>query len=428
MLPDGDHLLFTVAQISDGDARWERSNIVVESLSTHTRTVVIEAASDGRLLSTGHLVFAREGMVFAVPFDANARRAIGDPTPVIEGVRRPVAGTTGVAQFAVSASGSLVYLPGPARMAGGANRVLAISTREGVVTRLPVESGRYVHTRVSPDGKQVAVGSDDGKTAVIWIYPLGSTAAMRRLVLPGRNEFPIWSPDGKQLAFLSDGHGDRGIFVQSADGTGAVVRLTTAPPDEMHIPEAWSPNGQHLVFAVRKGEEYALRVLDRTTQQVSPVGTLTSREPIGAVFSPDGKWLAVAQSREGGATAPSRGVYVQRFPSGELYQAPRQALDFHATWSARGNELIYVTSAASGRLAIVPVQTSPTVQFGAPSLIPATVTGARVSNMTRAYDVMPDGRFIGIVSAGEPQDIPRLEVRVVLNWLEELKQRMPLPQ
>jgi Tol biopolymer transport system component len=367
-------------------------------------------------------------MVFAVPFDAKTRRAIGDPTPVIEGVRGNFAGATGAAQFAVSASGSLVYLPGPAQTAVTANRVLAIATREGVVTRLPVEAGRYVHTRVSPDGNQLAVGSDDGKTAVIWIYPLGTTAAMRRLVLPGRNEFPIWSPDSKQLAFLSDGHGDRGIFVQSADGTGAVERLTTAPPDETQIPEAWSPSGQHLVFAVRKGEDYALRVLDRTTQQVSSIGALTSREPIGAVFSPDGRWLAVAQSREGGATAPTRGVYVQRFPSGELYQAPKQALDFHATWNPRGKELIYVTSAASGQLAIVPVQTSPNVQFGAPTLIPARVTGARVSGMTRAYDVMPDGRFIGIVSAGESQDVPRNEVRVVLNWLEELKQRLPVPR
>jgi hypothetical protein len=48
--------------------------------------------------------------------------------------------------------------------------------------------------------------------------------------------------------------------------------------------------------------------------------------------------------------------------------------------------------------------------------------------MTRAYDVMPDGRFIGIVSAGESQDVPRNEVRVVLNWLEELKQRLPVPR
>jgi len=90
--------------------------------------------------------------------------------------------------------------------------------------------------------------------------------------------------------------------------------------------------------------------------------------------------------------------------------------------------LIYVTSAASGKLAIAPVQFSPNVQFGAPTLIPATVTGARVSSMNRTYDVMPDGRFVGVVNASETQDSPRLEIRVVLNWLEELKQRLPAPQ
>jgi Tol biopolymer transport system component len=306
-------------------------------------------------------------------------------------------------------------------------RILATATRDGVATRLPVPADRFVHTRISPDGKQVAVGSDDGKQAVVWIYALGSTATMRRLVLPGRSEYPVWTPDSKHIAFFSDGHGDRGIFVQSADGTGAAERLTTAAADESHIPETWSPDGQHLVFALRKSDTYVLRVLERSTRRVEPVAGTESNEPIGAVFSPDGKWLALALS-EGlvRGAAENRGVYVKRFPAGELYQAPRQGLDFHPTWSARGDELVYVASAASGKLAVVPVRTVPSVQFGTPTLIPATVTGSRVSNMTRTYDVMPDGRFIGVLNSGEEQDIPRLEVRVVLNWLAELKQRVPV--
>ena len=57
---------------------------------------------------------------------------------------------------------------------------------------------------------------------------------------------------------------------------------------------------------------------------------------------------------------------------------------------------------------------------------PATVTGDRVAGAPRAWDILPDGRFIGITSATE--DAVRgssPEMHVVLNWLEELKQRVP---
>jgi hypothetical protein len=48
--------------------------------------------------------------------------------------------------------------------------------------------------------------------------------------------------------------------------------------------------------------------------------------------------------------------------------------------------------------------------------------------MTRAFDTLPDGKFIGPVSASEQDSISggiQLEMRVVLNWFEELKARVP---
>jgi hypothetical protein len=49
--------------------------------------------------------------------------------------------------------------------------------------------------------------------------------------------------------------------------------------------------------------------------------------------------------------------------------------------------------------------------------------------MTRAFDILPDGKFIGLVS-GPENDAPSppvvgSEIRIVLNWFEELKQRVP---
>ncbi len=97
-----------------GPDRWDKAQIVVQRLNSDERTVVVERGSNGWYKSTGHIVYAAGGSLFAVRFDPRNVVVSGGPVPVVEGVRRAVAGTTGVAHFTFSASGSLIYLPGPA--------------------------------------------------------------------------------------------------------------------------------------------------------------------------------------------------------------------------------------------------------------------------------------------------------------------------
>ena len=66
------------------------------------------------------------------------------------------------------------------------------------------------------------------------------------------------------------------------------------------------------------------------------------------------------------------------------------------------------------------------MKFGKPVQFPAAVTGDRVGRERRAWDLMPDGRMIGIVSVGETSNGRVPELRLVLNWFEELKQRVPV--
>ena len=84
---------------------------------------------------------------------------------------------------------------------------LALIDRKGGVEALKLPSGPYEHPRVSPDGKRIAFGTDDGKEANVWIYDLSGATAMRRLTFGGRNRFPIWSADGQRVAFQSDREG-----------------------------------------------------------------------------------------------------------------------------------------------------------------------------------------------------------------------------
>ena len=325
----------------------------------------------------------------------------------------------------------MVYLPGPTATDRVINR-LAIGDRSGNITQVPVSPAAYTHVRVSPDGTRAAIGSDDGKQASVLIYGLNGTSAVQRLAVDGRSRFPVWSPDGRWIAFQSDRGGDLGIFRLRADGIGGADRLTTAAVGEEHVPESWSPDGRHLSFAVRNtsggGTGYALRMLALPEKTIAPFGDITSVDPIGSVFSPDGKWLAYAKGTALAIRDVNRGVFVQPFPAtGTVYPVPRVFVDFHPTWSASGKELVFTGTGTAGQMAVVPVATTGGLSFGAPVRFPATVSGDRVSREPRAWDILPDGRLIGITAGAEERTRSSLpELRVVLNWFEELKQRVPV--
>ncbi len=109
-----------------------------------------------------------------------------------------------------------------------------------------------------------------------------------------------------------------------------------------------------------------------------------------------------------------------------VYQAPRQIVDFHPVWTPDGSELMFVASATAGQMAAMRVSASGGITFGPPTQFPASLDGGWLSGQPRAFDVMPDGRFIGVFNATDDQSgHSRTEIRVVLNGFEELKQRAP---
>src|SRR6185295_11897753 len=375
---------------ADGPTRWDKARIVVQTMKSGARKTIVNGGTDARYLRTGHLVYALGGIVFAVGFDPARQEVIGGAVPVVEGVGRPAA-ATGVAQFATSTTGTLLYVPGPVG-AGTTEHAIALADRDGTVTRLPIPPGPYVHVRASRDGGRLAIGSDDGKDAIVSIQDLSGTSSMRRLTFGGQNRFPIWSPDGQRIAFQSDREGNAGIFTQRADGNGPAERLTRAEKGEAHIPESWSPDGARVSFSFVRAPTFSLWTVAIANKKATPYGGVESREPIGSVFSPDGRWIAYGLTPAGavgGGISPSRGVYIQPVPAtGARYQIQKQqGLDFHPVWGPKGDTLCYVRSAASGLLAAVSGTTQPGVMFGPPAGLPARVTASRLSNEARAYDI-----------------------------------------
>ncbi len=435
VLPGGEWLLFTSATGAPGNMTadtWDKAQIVVQSLNSSERKTLVSGGSDGFYVPSGHIVYAVGGVLFAVPFDLSRLAVTGGPVPVVEGVRRSliITNRSAVAQFSVSSTGSLVFAPGPVSVSTSSPMSIGFFDRKGGGELLKIAPGFYQLPRMSPDGKRIAVGSDDGKEASIWIYDLSGTSSMRRLTFEGQghNRFPVWSPDSQRVAFQSDREKDLGIFWQRADGAGIAERLTMADEGSFHIPESWAAgaDGERLLYNAGKGGETALWALSLKDGKAAPFDAVrsTAAALTGAVFSPDGRWVAYA-SREG---RTSSAVYVQPFPpTGAKYQISRDADDgHHPIWSPDGRELVF-TPGAFSRLDAVRVATQPSFTFGEAVPVPRTFQNTGPA-LERPYDFSRDGqRFLGLVDTAVTQGgataAPRIQV--VLNWFEELKAKAP---
>jgi serine/threonine-protein kinase len=428
ILPSGESVLLTVGSFQNFN-RWDQAKIVVQSLKTGQRKTLIEGGSDARYLPSGYLLYSVSGTIWAAPFDLRQETVSSRGAPVIQGVRRNTAASgSAVTQMAVSDTGTVLYIPGPADISN-IGRSLVLTDRNGVQKPLPLPSGPYRHPRVSGDGKHAAVGIDDGREAYISIYDLSMTSPLRRLTFGGHNRFGIWSGDSQFIAFQSDREGDSAIFMQRADGSTPPERLTKPEPGVSHIPESWSRDGRTLLFSASKDNKYSLWILSLPGKQVMRFGTVESVETIGATFSPDDHWVAYtwtdAQAPNRGS--PNRGVYIQPFPpTGVLYQVPRDYRDFHPAWGATTAELFYIPT----RLSVISVQTKPTLTFGKALNLPTPATRDRVSPEVRDYDVTPDGQsFLSTVPAGEEGSASTNvapQIRVVVNWFRELQERVPV--
>ncbi|HET9359059.1 MAG TPA: protein kinase, partial [Vicinamibacterales bacterium] len=423
MLPDGRTVLFTVAR-NTGDDRWDKAQIVARSLDGGPRRVLVEGGSDGRYVKTGHLLYVVGGTVYAAPFDAGALVVTGAAVPVVSGVRRATGGQTGATQFAVSDTGTLVYVPGPATMLSTA-RSLVIGDARGDPVPLKVPPAVYVHPRISPDGRAVAVGRVDGQSSDIWTYDLSEKVEITRLTFGGVSRFPVWSADSRRVTYQSARDDERGIWWQAASG-GTAEQLTKAAKDEEHVPESWSRDGTRLLFSVLKGAKYSLWVLTLDGRKTEPFGKVESEESLSASFSPDGRWVAYAATeRAGGTLSPNRGVFVEPFPpTGLKRQAPKRLLDYHPLWAPDGHNIFYVPG-SSRPIVSVPVVTRPSVDFGTPVELPRAPLPGLISLDVRGYDVLPDGRFLSVSVPQAATGNPSAEVRVVINWFEELKRLAP---
>ena len=138
-----------------------------------------------------------------------------------------------------------------------------------------------------------------------------------------------------------------------------------------------------------------------------------------AALSPDGRWLAYTSDEAG-----REGIYVRPFPNiddGKFTISVETAPAREPLWGPDGQELFYKDLTTESLMA-VSVETEPT--FRASALEPLFDLPARLGGGVQ-YDVAPDGqRFLFVVPEDDGSVAP--EINVVLNWHQELLERVPI--
>ena len=418
-LPDGKTILLTVKTSSN----WQEARIAVLQPGIGVPRTLIQGGADARYVPTGHLVYLKEATLMAIPFDPVKVQLAGPPVAMLDGVMQAVNEPnsdfeTGMGQFAISASGNLVYASGgiyPPRL-----ETLVSVDRKGVQTEMSPPKAAYLAPRISPDGQKLVLFKffPTSLQSDVWVLDL-SRGTFTRLTSQGVGQWPIWSPDGKRVFFSNRDSRAPGIFSVPADGSGAIEPVVTG---QNLTPALWSSDGKRLAYIDLSDSRH--QIWTRPVSgggEAQPFLATSQFNYFDAEFSPDGRWMTYV-SNESGASE----VYVQAFPGPGDRHAISGGGGGNPMWSPNGRELFYsVGTPGQGKQKFMAVDITPGESFksGAPHVLFEGIW--TVTTPLRSYDVMPDGQHFIME---RPEYIPDQKVtklNVVLNWFDELRKRAP---
>jgi serine/threonine-protein kinase len=409
ILPDGKSMLYTVSTGAN------QNSIVVQSLKSKEPKELF-AGAGARYLPTGHIVYGVGNNLLAVPFDADKLDVAGGPASIVEGVFRITA-----PQYAFSDSGTLAYIPGTAAEAT-VGRTLAWVDRNGKEEPLSASPNNYMYPKISPDGTRVAV-TIGGANMDIWIWDV-TRKTLTRLTFDEKPEIQsIWTPDGKRIVFASGVTGTNDVCWKAADGTGEVEKLGSVQGRTL-LPWSFSSDGKNLLMVEWMGANFDIGMMSMEDNHArKPLLQQEKYAEIQPEISPDGRWMAYASTESG-----QQEVYVRPFP--DVNKGRWQVSTGSGScplWSPNGRELFYLTNENS--VMVTAVATRPTFSPGTPKALFRSIYVGPSTTAGTPWDISPDGkRFLMIKEPGSAASAGGglRRINIVLNWLDELKQRVPV--
>lgn len=386
-LPDGRHFLYF--------ADWNPvdNGIYAGSLDTLESQLLTSEITGNVTFASGHLIYVRDRRLMAEPFDPSRLEPTGPPVPLGEQeLEKDLAFYR--SGFSVSDDGLLVFQSA----AEAPSRLVWYDPNGRDLGQIPAE--RLRDPRISPDGRFLAVSSDDfgnGKR-FIRVFDL-ARGVSTRLTDGGSEEMPVWSRDGAEITYVSTGVNSFAMAVVPADGS--------APPRVIlegarMIPNDRGADGRLVFMSFENGPSYltSYSPADGKLELIGPGAE--------AQFSPDGKWIAYV-----GNPQAVRDVVVQPFPglgariqiSNSGGQQPR--------WSHDGSQLFYVSLDKK----LMAVSFDPERPSASPPRVLFQTRIVASSFVLFQYDVAPDGRYL-INSFPSDHSSP---LTLVTHWPQQLK-------
>jgi serine/threonine-protein kinase len=423
-LPDGRAMLYTVRKqrFTSGE-----EDAVALSLATRTSKLLLHRAADARFLPTGHLVFMREGTLFAVPFDPVRLEVRGTPVAMLGSVAQALIGNhaadvTSAGQFAVAPTGTLAWIP--ASPVAFQMRQLVTVDRQGRVSPPVTPSRSYgIRVRLAPAGRELAVNVIGAGHTGLWIHELDRPDSLSPVLRDGEATCPLWTPDGQRITFWWNKNGRRSVAWLRADGTAGPEVL--APGDFQ--PSSWTPDGRQLAVVNYSAGEAFIVTRGGGQSTVKPLPQAPNSQVYWPEFSPDGHWLAYGSDASGRWE-----VYVRPYPGpGREMQLSTDGGQVPA-WRRDGRGLFFLgrdTQTGIWRMMEADFRADSAAPIGPPRRLfdVATANLAFYSFHVRAYDVAPDGQRFFVLQNQPLSPGPVVtHINVILNWFELLTSKVPI--
>jgi Tol biopolymer transport system component len=392
-LPDGRRFLYFVRR-AEGPNR-----VYVSSLAADPPKLVHEGQSRTLYARSGHLLYARDGVLVAQRFDERSLEPLGEPQPLVSGVFHHPG--NGGANFSVADRGTLAYTE-----ATDVLTELVWRDRQGNVVDRVAEPGRFIGAFLAPDGRRAAVEIEDEDTNQHAVFALSLSGGVRSRMSrrPHDGHHPAWSPDGRQIAFSSTRTGKWLPYRQRADGLGDDTLLFDSPEILEAFPRQWTPDGDAVLAAVKEAD-------GRNRLWLLPVAAGGRATPltdgIQGALSPDGRWLAAA-SKESGRYQ----IHVLPFPALDTRWQVSTDGGSWPRWRPDGRELFF---ASEGQVLMsVPVRTENGFEAGTPRPLFRLRSKALTPAYPHEYDVGATGDRFLVCQVAEHS--ARRTIGIVTDW------------
>ena len=422
LLPNGRAVVFATG----GGA--QTSRIMIFEIETGEVRELIPSGNQPRYVSTGHLLYGHsDGALMGVPFDLETLQVTGTPVTLLPSLA--VSGG-GASQFAVSQTGTLVYSTGGGSTGESVTPVWV--ERDGTAREIDPAWGtqgtpNFSSLALSPNEDRLAISLPGSATTYdLWVKQL-PTGPLSRLTFEGTtNHRATWSPNGESLRFLSNRAGNfdpspnragnLALWTKRADGSGTAELVLD---QEVQIWGArYSSDGTWLVLregAFQSGDIYAIRP---GVDSVAVPLEVTEFQELSISLSPNDRWLAYVSNNTGRDE-----VYVRPFPPDAGSGLVQVSTDGGTgpVFAHSGRELFYRNGA--NELVAVQFTEDPTFAAGQQEVL-FPMDGYLTATGHAMYDVSPDDRRFVMLRTGGNEGAASAEVYLVVNWFEELRQRM----